>query len=148
MTTSDGVTLTVNPRPVLLGDVNEDGSIRSNDAILTLRIAAGLMEPTEYQKQAADMNGDGEIKANDAIRILREAAGLAAPSKSIIANAGGSITVTLVGGHGVAGESVTVPLNVDNAAELAGGASVSPMTTQCLGQLMYRSVPTCSQRRI
>jgi len=106
---------------VLLGDVNDDSAIRSNDAILALRIAAGLMEPTEYQKQAADMNGDGEIKANDAIVILREAAGLAAPRKSVIASAGGSITVTLVEGHGGAGESVTVPLNVDNTAGLAGG---------------------------
>jgi hypothetical protein len=67
---------------VLLGDVNDDGAVRSNDAILALRIAAGLMEPTEYQKQAADMNGDGEIKANDAIRVLRKAAGLTAPGES------------------------------------------------------------------
>ena len=58
------------------GDVNNDGKVCSNDAILTLRIAAGLMEPTDYQKQAADMNGDGRIRSNDAILILRIAAGL------------------------------------------------------------------------
>jgi len=61
---------------VTKGDVDRDGNIRSNDAILTLRIAAGLMEPDEYQMEAADMSGDGVIRANDAILILREAAGL------------------------------------------------------------------------
>jgi hypothetical protein len=60
---------------VTKGDVNNDGRIRSNDAILALRIAAGLLEPTEYQRQAADMNGDGKIRSNDAILILRIAAG-------------------------------------------------------------------------
>ncbi len=64
---------------VIKGDVNNDGKIRSNDAIITLRIAAGIMEPTEYQKQAADMNNDGKVRSNDAILILREAAGLLAP---------------------------------------------------------------------
>ena len=63
------------------GDVNSDGRVRSNDAILALQIAAELMEPTEYQNQAADMNGDGRIRANDAILILRKAVGLAIPGE-------------------------------------------------------------------
>ena len=63
------------------GDVNGDGKVRSNDAILTLRIAAGLMTPTPQQENAADMNNDGKVRSNDAILILRKAAGLAAPSK-------------------------------------------------------------------
>jgi uncharacterized protein YfaS (alpha-2-macroglobulin family) len=58
------------------GDVNNDGSVRSNDAILTLRISVGLMTPTEEQKNAADMNDDGKIRSNDAILILRKAVGL------------------------------------------------------------------------
>ncbi len=62
------------------GDVNDDGEIRSNDAILVLRIATGLITPTDTQKWAADMNDDGEVGSNDAILILRKATGLAAPS--------------------------------------------------------------------
>ena len=62
---------------ILKGDVNNDGNVRSNDAILALRIASGLIEPTPEQRQAADMNGDGMVRSNDAILILREAAGLA-----------------------------------------------------------------------
>ncbi len=60
------------------GDVNGDGEVRSNDAMMALRIAAGLMIPTEYQQWAADMNDDGKVRANDATSILRKAAGLAA----------------------------------------------------------------------
>ena len=58
------------------GDVNSDGSVRSNDAILTLRISVGLMTPTDGQEEAADMNDDGRIRSNDAILILRNAVGL------------------------------------------------------------------------
>lgn len=58
------------------GDVNGDNDIRSNDAILALRIAAGLMTPTPQQECAADINRDGQVRANDAIVILRKAAGL------------------------------------------------------------------------
>ncbi len=58
------------------GDVNGDGRVRANDAILSLRIAAGLVDATPEQKCAADMNDNGEVKSNDAILILRRAAGL------------------------------------------------------------------------
>ena len=103
------------------GDVSKDGKVASNDAILTLRIATGLIEPTDYQKWAADMNGDGKVASNDAILILRAAAGLAAPGKDIIASIGAAITISLAEVHGVAGESVIVPVKVDNAGRLAGG---------------------------
>ena len=104
------------------GDVNRDGKIRSNDAILALRIAAGLMTPTDDQKLAADMNNDGKIRSNDAILILRKATGLAAPSRDVLSDAGGIFTVTLgEEAHGVAGGSVTVPLKVDSIDGLAGG---------------------------
>jgi hypothetical protein len=58
------------------GDVNNDNNVKSNDAILALRIAAGLMTPTPEQECAADVNRDGQVRANDAIIILRIAAGL------------------------------------------------------------------------
>ena len=108
-------------QPGIKGDVNNDGRVRSNDAILSLRIAAGLMQPTEYQKWAADMNGDGRVRSNDAILILRTAAGLAAPSKESVASIEREIAVILGEAHGLAGESVTVPLKVDDIRELASG---------------------------
>jgi hypothetical protein len=64
------------------GDINNDGQIRSNDAILALRISAALLEPSAYQKWSADMNNDGNIRANDSILILRASAGLGAPVRN------------------------------------------------------------------
>lgn len=105
-----------------IGDVNGDGRVRSNDAILVLRISVGLIEPTEYQKLAADMNGDGMIRANDAILILRKSAGLAAPGLGASGIAVGNqrqITILLPEIQGE--KSINMPLKVDNINGLAGG---------------------------
>ena len=59
-----------------LGDVDDDGTINSGDAIITLRIAADLMQPTAQQHSAADVDGDGQVTSGDAILILRKAADL------------------------------------------------------------------------
>ncbi len=83
LSASDSAMFTVTPLEFEPGDVNGDGIVRSDDAIIALRISGGLMEPTYYQKVAADMNGDGQVKANDAIMILRKAAGLASPDAGI-----------------------------------------------------------------
>lgn len=103
------------------GDVNEDGVIRSNDAILALRISAGFLTPTENQRWSADMNGDGQIRSNDAILILRKAAGLEAPVKDALARVARKITIALNDIRGVSGESIDVPVKVDNFDGLAGG---------------------------
>ncbi len=121
LSASDSATFTVSPKLVLPGDVNRDGQVRANDAILALRIASGLLEPDDYQKRAADINGDGQVKANDAIIILRIASGVAAPGKRIAANTGRTITVKLPDAHGVAGDNIILPLTVDSIAGLAGG---------------------------
>lgn len=106
---------------MLKGDVNKDGQIRANDAVLILQIAAGLIEPNDYQKSVADMNNDGRIKADDALLLLRQIAGFAAPYMQPIATIGRAITVMLDEVHGVTGESIIVPLKVDNIDGLAGG---------------------------
>jgi len=101
------------------GDVSNDGKIKSNDAILALRIAAELIDPTAQQFCAADMNSDNKVKSNDAILILRTSAGLLAPDiGNVVA---GDIAIMLSQVYGEAGGSITVPLRVDNALMLAGG---------------------------
>jgi len=103
------------------GDVNNDGVVKSNDAMLALRISAGLMVPDEYQKWAADMNGDGVVRSNDAMLILRKAAGLSAPNRDIIASSDRIININLSEAYGVSGESITVPIIVDNIDILSSG---------------------------
>jgi len=101
------------------GDVNNDGNIRSNDAMLILRITAGLLEPNDYQKCAADVNDDGKIRSNDATIVLRKAAGLEAPVKDFIADR--HINILLSETHGLMGETITIPITVDNADILSSG---------------------------
>ncbi|MFC1712722.1 PKD domain-containing protein [Candidatus Poribacteria bacterium] len=103
------------------GDVSDDGKISSNDAVLTLRIVAGLAAPTDYQKWASDVNGDGRTGSDDAILVLRKAIGSAAPDASAIVSGGGLTTIALADMHGAAGEKITVPLEVDNTEDVAGG---------------------------
>ena len=54
-----------------LGDVNGDGRINADDAVLVLRYAVELTEFNETQKLAADVSKDGRINADDAVLILR-----------------------------------------------------------------------------
>ena len=107
---------------IIKGDLNGDGRVRSNDAIIVLNIAAGLIEPTESQLYTGDMSGDGKIKANDAILILLKAAGLAASAKEYVAaNTSRQNVISIARTHGVAGESIKIPLKVESTNYLAGG---------------------------
>lgn len=57
------------------GDVNEDGSVDTNDVLLTLQAATGEQNITEEQKVCADLNGDGGVTAVDALLLLKKVNG-------------------------------------------------------------------------
>ncbi len=63
------------PSDIMLGDVDGDGEITANDAILVLRASIGTEEFDDTTFIAGDVDGDGEITANDAIMILRQSIG-------------------------------------------------------------------------
>lgn len=69
------------------GDVNGDGRITVQDAILALRIAGGFIKPTPAMFAAADVapldNPDGKITIEDAVVILKVAIGLIKPTRLI-----------------------------------------------------------------
>ncbi|MBR3381774.1 MAG: hypothetical protein IKG85_01875 [Clostridia bacterium] len=60
----------------LAGDVNGDGSVSAQDALLVLRFAMSLVSLTPEQQAAGDVNGDGAANASDALLILRTAMSL------------------------------------------------------------------------
>ena len=60
----------------ILGDVDLDGDVDVEDAILALRYAMGLIELTDEQLIQADVDGSGPINLVDATLILRFALGL------------------------------------------------------------------------
>ena len=63
----------------MLGDVNDDGSIDSGDAILVLRYSVGLTTLTDIQRWAGNVTNKADnnnIDSGDAIKILRYSVGL------------------------------------------------------------------------
>lgn len=70
--TSTSVSQTIDMQ---MGDVNGDGEVDSDDAVLVLRYFAGL-DTEEMIHELADVNGDGEIDSDDSVAILRYFAGL------------------------------------------------------------------------
>jgi len=121
LSASDSAKFTVTPLEFEPGDVNKDGVVRSSDAIMALRISVGLLEPTYYQKVAADMNRDGKVKSDDVILILKKSAGLAAPGAIFVAKSNERLDITMGDAHGIAGETITVPVIISNPDILLGG---------------------------
>ena len=68
-------TPTATEEPALLGDVNDDASITSVDALLVLQYVANLLEALANLGNA-DVNADGNIDSVDAALILQYVAGL------------------------------------------------------------------------
>jgi hypothetical protein len=60
---------------IKLGDLNGDGKVNVQDATLSLRIAVGVVTPTDAQKAAGDVNHDGKRNVQDTTLILRFAVG-------------------------------------------------------------------------
>ena len=59
----------------LIGDVDGDGSVNANDALLLMRFMMGLADSIPCPENA-DYDGDGSVTANDALAIMRFAMGL------------------------------------------------------------------------
>lgn len=55
------------------GDVNGDGIVNIEDALLVMRYAMQLIDGDELDLSAADMNDDGRVEIGDALVILRSA---------------------------------------------------------------------------
>ena len=69
--------LTTNAASALWGDANGDGKVTTGDALIVLRVAAGIEDNLSAEaKRLCDVNEDGYITLFDARKILRAAAGL------------------------------------------------------------------------
>ncbi len=121
-------------KPVQRGDVNADGDVGVPDAILCLRIVAGLpmptfppghITPTPYEHWTADMNGNGEVGVDDAILILLKSLGGAAMPKQLASNHSEcKIKINADKTNVQAGELVNVTVAVESEIEPHGGKIV------------------------
>lgn len=72
-TTDTGVT----PDPTtVLGDINCDGNVKSNDLLLLKKYLLGLDELSEQGMKNADMNQDNDVKSNDLLILKKQLLGL------------------------------------------------------------------------
>ena len=62
--------------PVLYGDVDGNGEVNMQDAVLTVRLALGLISEDMIDTVAADVDGDASVTVSDALLILRCSMGL------------------------------------------------------------------------
>ena len=58
-----------------MGDVNNDGSVNSSDALSILRYSVGLDE-ADINLKKADINGDGQVNSSDALKVLNISVGI------------------------------------------------------------------------
>lgn len=61
---------------IMMGDVDNDGSITSADALMILRSSLGLLDFSDNERKAADCDGDGDIASADALFVLRKSLGM------------------------------------------------------------------------
>ncbi len=59
----------------IAGDLDNDTSVTSSDALVVLRASIGMINLVDNQTIIADVNKDGEITSSDALDILRYSAG-------------------------------------------------------------------------
>ncbi len=64
------------PTDAIYGDVDKDGVISATDALMILRVSAGLDTFDDEQKKIADVDLDGEIMSSDSLAVLRYSVGL------------------------------------------------------------------------
>jgi hypothetical protein len=100
------------------GDVDGDGIVRSKDAFMVISYLVQLITLTDSQKLAADIDNNGNINSKDALLIMRKSIGLiSAPPKSH----SNLISLMLPEIHGVAGESIIVPVRLDKLNDVICG---------------------------
>ncbi|MCX7012400.1 MAG: right-handed parallel beta-helix repeat-containing protein [Candidatus Sumerlaeota bacterium] len=128
---SDTSTFTVDPQ-YILGDLNGDEAVDSADVAIAMDIAVGRTIPTPLQMMAGDINGDKEIDSADVALIIDIALGrpitpttLEAGDKRERRRLGlGDLalhyTVQVGSAQGVRGQTVDVPITLNDATNFSG----------------------------
>lgn len=103
------------PRTVV-GDVDGDGLVAFQDALIVLQFVLGFQTPTGVQEAIADADGDGQLTIGDAIFILRLAQGLETASKPVVASKPVMMIPEVIEEEGILGSARVVRLVFDSPA--------------------------------
>ena len=66
--------VTLSKADPILGDINVDGSINAQDALMALQHSVGLVRLESFD--TADVDCNGQVNASDALLILQKSVGL------------------------------------------------------------------------
>ena len=110
------------------GDINLDDDVNGADAILCLRISAGLELAPALQLWAADFDGDGSVSEYDAVGILREAVGL--PTVPPSGTYQTRVIVTIPAITASQGSNARIPVRVSGLPDLVSGSMQLRIGTQ------------------
>lgn len=101
------------------GDLNLDGLINAADAIIVLRLSAGLVPGNDRDRWAADFDGNGLVTPFDAVRVLRAAVGLTTPHPGDTLLPPVKIFVPPISAS--AGQIVEVPVRIEGLPGMVSG---------------------------
>ena len=62
--------ITMSYNDVVLGDLDENGSINILDVVMLVNIVLGVLDPTSQQEISADLNADGTINILDVVQLV------------------------------------------------------------------------------
>ena len=65
-----------------MGDVDRDGELTSNDALIVTRLTVGLEQSNDLKNILADVDIDGTATVSDSLAILRTVVGLKTETKT------------------------------------------------------------------
>ncbi len=74
--TTTMLNITLQPRKVIRGDVNQNPGLDVGDVLFVAQFVAGVRTPTPEQEALADVNGNGVIDVGDVLFIAQAVAGL------------------------------------------------------------------------
>ena len=101
------------------GDVNDDGVVNNDDALMVLQAVIGAIELTPDEQILADVSGNGIVGALDAAYILQYAAGLitifpvqSGGSGTLGIIASSAVELSVPDSEGQPGDSITIPINI------------------------------------
>jgi len=115
------------------GDLNNDGTVDSADALIALNISVGIEEAQVCSLESSDLNGDGRIDSADAVMIFRLAGGKPLnppqagkegidpadlPLEEVLSKQ--AITVSVDTVEAAVGSTVQVPVQINDATGLCG----------------------------
>ena len=63
----------------LKGDVNNDGTVNSSDALIILQYSVGMITDEDVDKALLDVDGDGNVNSSDALIVLQISVGIITP---------------------------------------------------------------------